>query len=85
MKKTIIAQFIVLLVGTLFAWTNFIQELVNWLQDRECTTSCSAGIANPFLTPCFYGALFFLIAFILSVILLRKSKKSAEKKEEDNS
>jgi hypothetical protein len=85
MKKTIIAQFIILLIGTLFAWINFIQELVNWLQGRDCSTGCSAGAINPFLTPCFYGAMFFLIAFIFSVILLRKFNKGREKKEEIDS
>jgi hypothetical protein len=74
MKKIILIQFIVLLIGTLFAWFNFVQELINWLQKRACTTGCAIGLSNPFLTPCFYGAIFFTIAFVLSVILLKKSK-----------
>ena len=76
MKKTIITQFVILLLGTIFAWGNFIWELVNWLQGRACQTGCSEGIANPFLTPCFYGAVFFLIAFILSAMLLQKVKQA---------
>jgi len=82
MEKIIIAQFIVLLLGTLFAWSNFVIEFVAWRRNKSCsktgcsdgscaTTSCSGGkIINPFLTPCFYGAIFFTIAFVLSVILL---------------
>jgi hypothetical protein len=75
MKKIILAQFWVLLLGTVFAWVNFGQELVNWLQKRACTTGCAVGLVNPFLTPCFYGAIFFTAAFILSCIIVKKSKK----------
>jgi hypothetical protein len=75
MKKLILSQFIILLAGTLFAWGNFTYELVNWLDKKECTLGCSAGLKNPFLTPCFYGAIFFTISFILSALILRKSKK----------
>jgi len=74
MKKIITIQFIVLLAGTLFAWTNFVIELVDWLHKRACSTGCVVGLVNPFLTPCFYGAIVFAAAFILSAILLKKSK-----------
>jgi hypothetical protein len=73
MKKIIIAQFIVLLLGTIFAWTNFVIELVNWMGKKSCGLGCSSG-TNPFVTPCFYGAIFFLVAFILSAVILKKSK-----------
>jgi hypothetical protein len=75
MKKLILSQFIILLLGTLFAWTNFGMELAAWLEKKECTTGCSAGLTNPFLTPCFFGAIFFTISFVLSALILRKSKK----------
>jgi hypothetical protein len=74
MKKLALAQFIVLLAGTLFAWTNFGIELVDWLNKRACTTGCAVGLVNPFLTPCFYGAVVFLLAFILSAVMLKKVK-----------
>lgn len=75
MKKTILIQFYILLGGTIFAWTNFGIELNDWLNNRACTLGCSAGnLTNPFLTPCFYGAVFFLLAFILSYIILKKAK-----------
>jgi len=77
MRKVIIAQFVILLVGTVFAWTNFTRELLDWLNDRACSVGCPvAPGTNPFVTPCFYGAVFFLIAFILSLVLVVKSKKS---------
>jgi len=75
MRRLIIAEFCVLFIGAAFAWANFIYELVNWLNKRACTFGCSAGLVNPFLTPCFYGALFFLTAFIISALLLKKSRK----------
>lgn len=75
MKKLILSQFIILLGGTLFAWGNFTYELVNWLNKKECILGCAVGLKNPFLTPCFYGAIFFTISFILSVLILKKSKK----------
>jgi len=75
MKKIILAQFIILLAGTLFAWFNFARELISWLNAQNCPTGCVSGLVNPFLTPCFYGAIFFALAFILSAILLKGSKK----------
>ncbi len=84
MKKIIITQFFVLLVGTIFAWTNFIIELFDWLNQKPCEVGCSATgqIVNPFLTPCFYGAIFFLISFILSLVLVVISRKKEQKKDE---
>ena len=75
MKNIIFAEFIVLLIGTVFAWTNFGYELYGWLKVGYCSTGCAVGVTNPFLTPCFYGALFFTLAFILSAITLKKVKK----------
>ncbi|MFZ3054527.1 MAG: hypothetical protein WA091_00890 [Minisyncoccales bacterium] len=73
MKKIILTQFFVLLAGTLFAWFNFANELIAYNQSTSCTLGCTAG-TNPFLTPCFFGAIFFTAAFILSLILVKKSK-----------
>jgi len=74
MQKLILTQFVVLLFGTLFAWSNFGWELYNWIKDKACTTGCAVGV-NPFLTPCFYGAVFFTVAFILSAIILKNIKQ----------
>lgn len=73
MKKLVWSEFIVLLCGTVFAWSNFGKELYNYLQHKACTTGCAVGL-NPFYTPCFYGAVFFTIAFTLSAIILKKTK-----------
>lgn len=74
MKKIILAQFWVLMLGTIFAWANFILELINWQRKIECRTGCAVGLVNPFLTPCFYGAIFFAISFVLSCIIVKKNK-----------
>ena len=76
MKKTIKIQFFVLLGGTIFAWTNFFVEFNNWLNSKACTIGCSSGSSNPFLTPCFWGAIFFAIAFVLNAIILKNSSKN---------
>lgn len=73
MKKILLAQYVVLLAGTLFAWFNFLKEYVSWLNNSTCTIGCTAA-ANPFLTPCFGGAMFFTIAFILHIIIVNKAK-----------
>ncbi|MFA6382021.1 MAG: hypothetical protein WCX08_02010 [Candidatus Buchananbacteria bacterium] len=74
MRKIIITQFVILLAGVSFAWVNFFVELANWLNQTAGTFGCAVGVKNPFLTPCFYGAIFFTIAFGLSAVLLAKSK-----------
>lgn len=71
MNKIILAQFIVLTIATIFAWYNFIQEYVLWASKQSCASGCAAGLVNPFLTPCFYGAIFFTIALALNIYLLR--------------
>ncbi len=80
MKKVIYAQFFVLFIGVVFSWTNFINELFSWLNNQPCETGCSASgaLVNPFLTPCFYGAIFFTLAFLLSLVMLflGRDKKS---------
>lgn len=75
MKKVVQTQFVILLIGTLFAWSNFSIELIDWLNGRACTTGCAVNAINPFVTPCFYGAIFFTVAFILSIIILKRTKK----------
>lgn len=59
-------QFAVLLVGTLYAWYNWYLVLKG-----KCKT-CSVEVhANPFTSKCFWGALFFTLAFIVSIWALK--------------
>lgn len=73
MKKIILIQAVVLLAGTLFAWFNFFNELISWIGNSSCTIGCAAG-ANPFLSPCFGGAIFFTIAFVIHLMIMKKGK-----------
>jgi len=84
MRKIIKAQFIILLCGTLFAWGNFIYELIDWINKKSCTLGCVGNAKNPFLTPCFFGAIFFTISFILSVIILKKSTSHGTSNSKNN-
>ncbi len=74
MKKLAISQFIILFFGTIFAWGNFVYEFVQWRESGECQACIIGQINNPFLSPCFYGALFFTAAFVLSAILIKRIK-----------
>ncbi len=62
-------QFFVLLGGTLFAWYNFISEFIAWRKGEKCKTGCPTNVKNPFLSPCFGGAVFFTIALILNILV----------------
>ncbi len=77
MKKLITAEFYILLIGMLFAWTNFSLELYQWIGLKSNSFGCTPGATNPFLTACFYGAIFFTIAFVVSALLYARTKKSA--------
>jgi hypothetical protein len=64
-----------LLAGTLFAWGNFGYEVYRYLQPQPAPSafSCPPGetVANPLTAPCFYGALIYLSAWLVSRRLLR--------------
>jgi hypothetical protein len=68
MEKIIISQFVILLVGTLFAWFNFGKEFVAW-RKKVCPAGCGSCV-NPLLSPCLYGAIFFTAALVLSRMIL---------------
>jgi len=61
-------QFWVLLGGTIFAWYNFLSEFISWKQGKKCKVGCPVNAKNPFLTPCFGGAVFFTIALVLNIL-----------------
>lgn len=78
MKKLITIQSFVLLVGVLFAWTNFTLEVIAYMQKRACVTGCAPIGTHPLLTPCFGGAIFFSIAYILSIMIIRTYKQKQQ-------
>lgn len=64
-----------LAAGTVFAWGSFTYEVYRFMQSQPAASffSCPAGVAavNPLMTPCFYGALIFLTALVVSVLIIR--------------
>jgi hypothetical protein len=70
-----------LIAGTLFAWGNFAYEAYRYLQPQPSPSafSCPAGeaVPNPFATSCFYGALIFSAALLVSTRLRRGAAAGA--------
>ena len=76
MKKITNRLFWILLVGTIFAWSNFFYELYLYMNQEVSAVSCGnfltdSSLPNPVMTPCFYGAIMFALA-LTQVIVLRK-------------
>lgn len=83
MKTYLHCQTGVLALGTLFAWGNFGVELMRWLQKGEALTCSGTAMANPFATACFYGAIFFTVAFILNIGMLRRLPASEDMRKKE--
>lgn len=69
-----------LFAGTIFAWSNFGYEMYKFYQPHtEPLLSCSGTLAkHPIYTPCFTGAIIYLAAFIISLIIIKALKKDAK-------
>jgi len=61
-----------LIAGTIFAWTSFGRLVYNFYTALPGQGIGCSGVptANPFTTPCFFGATLFLIALIISLVIL---------------
>jgi hypothetical protein len=61
--------------GTVFAWGNFAYEVYRFglPQPSAPDFSCPKGeaVTHPLLAPCFYGALIYLAALMVSMLILR--------------
>lgn len=66
-----------LLFCVIFAGSVFLYEVVDYYKifsGNSIPISCSPGVP-PFQTPCFYGMLFFIAAFISAILIARQLKK----------
>ena len=65
--------------GTIFAWGNFIPQLIEFVRaDMQPILGCSGQVTtNPFTTACFIGSAIFLLALIISFIVYRLGKKTS--------
>jgi hypothetical protein len=64
-----------LAAGTVFAWGNFAYEVVRFSQPQAPVSAFSCPkdevLVHPLMTPCFYGALIYLAALMVSLFILR--------------
>lgn len=64
-----------LAAGTVFAWSNLAYEVFLYSQQRPASAfSCpppGEAVVHPLMTPCFYGALIFLTALAISLLIVR--------------
>ena len=67
---------LILLAGTAFGWINFGFSLFKFYAAPvpEQVTCSGVPTDNPFLTPCFWGSVIYLIAFLLSWVIMKKNK-----------
>ncbi|MFA5131935.1 MAG: hypothetical protein WC444_01255 [Candidatus Paceibacterota bacterium] len=79
-KQLLLAQTIVLLLGTLFAWSKLLEQISTFqlrygtlFRFRDCT------LPNPFTTPCLYGSIAFLVALAWSYYLFLKPNEKQER------
>lgn len=63
-----------LIASVLFAWGNFSYTLYKfWLSKGAPTIGCSGVLStSPWVTPCFTGAVIFLVSLIVGLIIKRK-------------
>ena len=70
-----------LAAGTLFAWWNvFIKFQLFFDAGYSITQFRNCSVPNPLGTACFYGAICFALAFVLSVMIVKDTAKEQLKK-----
>jgi hypothetical protein len=73
MKQWYRAQVIIIAAGTLFAWYTVIIDFMRFFDFHGTVFKIKdCIIPNPVTTPCFYGAIGFLVALIWSFKILKK-------------
>lgn len=74
---------LVILSGVFWSWFNVIkQEKIHYEIEGSLTKIKDCTVTNPILTPCFWGAVAFLISFILSILIIKKKKEISLKLQE---
>ena len=65
----------------MFAWGNLAYEVYRFNQPQPSVSAFScpkeAALVHPLMTPCFYGAMIYLAALVVSLITLRTHAASA--------
>lgn len=70
---------LILLAGTAFGWVNFGFSLFKYYTSAVDVKVTCSGIPtdNPFLTPCFYGSMIYLIVFLIAWFIIKKDKDNS--------
>lgn len=72
----------VLLVGTVFAWTTAVVDFTRFYQTEGTLFKINDCVyPNPVTTPCFYGAIAFVVALVWAISLLKKEGEVRVKSE----
>lgn len=81
LKRKMTELFYLLIAGTIFAWGNFLWEVYKfYCIPNPVKISCSGlSTESVFNTPCFYGALIYLLAFITIYFYRKDSQQIIEK------
>jgi hypothetical protein len=75
-------QVAVLALGTAFSWITLILDYRRFFASGGQVLELSGcAVANPIATPCFYGALAFLAAFVWALAVLRSPPKDAARRQ----
>ena len=70
-KNLLYLQSLLLLSGTIFAWGNVLKEFkIYFAAGGQILQTAGCPVTNPIITPCFWGATAFLIAFTWSIYIL---------------
>jgi hypothetical protein len=83
MSRTLLKwQVAVLAVGTAFSWTALLLNYRAFFASGGKVVELSGcAVTNPVMTPCFWGALAFFIAFLWSITVLRSAPEVAPQRE----
>lgn len=79
-KDLLLIQFFALLGGTVFAWSNLIPQLSNFLATYGTFLRFSdTSIPNPLLTACLYGSSAFIVALFWALALYQNPSYQSER------
>jgi hypothetical protein len=83
MEKSLLKlQLAVLAVGAVFSWFTLVIDYRKFFAAGGRVLEMSGcAVANPLVTPCFYGALAFLVAFVWAVVNLRTAPRALTRRQ----
>lgn len=70
-----------LIASSIFAWGNWTWGIIQYYVFKSDSFTCSgASVNNPFITPCFIGALFFTSALVHFTLISKKTTKHKKRR-----